>query len=116
MLRKLLTKMGVRYRINVKGFPGKPDILFRKYKTAIFVNGCFWHNHNCLEGRLPKSNVSFWKEKIQKNKLRDKLALEKLKRIGYRTEVIWTCEMNDTESLEKVLRNKSSWLANYEKN
>ena len=67
LVRKFLFSKGFRYRINVKTLPGKPDIVLPKYKTIIFVNGCFWHGHNCKEGKLPSSNTDFWKEKISNN-------------------------------------------------
>ena len=65
LVRKFLFSKGFRYRINVKTLPGKPDIVLPKYKTIIFVNGCFWHGHNCKKGKLPSSNTDFWKEKYQ---------------------------------------------------
>ena len=71
LVRKFLFSKGFRYRINVKTLPGKPDIVLPKYKTIIFVNGCFWHGHNCKKGKLPSSNTDFWKEKISNNKSRD---------------------------------------------
>ena len=69
LVRKFLFSKGFRYRINVKTLPGKPDIVLPKYKTIIFVNGCFWHGHNCKKGKLPSSNTDFWKEKISNREM-----------------------------------------------
>ena len=65
LVRKFLFSKGFRYRINVKTLPGKPDIVLPKYKTVIFINGCFWHGHNCKKGKLPSSNIDFWRKKYQ---------------------------------------------------
>ena len=71
-LRSALYKHGYRYRIHYKGLPGKPDIVLPKYKTVIFVNGCFWHYHeDCIEGRIPKTNSKFWEEKLNRNIAKD---------------------------------------------
>ncbi|MCR5192588.1 MAG: very short patch repair endonuclease, partial [Bacteroidales bacterium] len=70
-VRKWLWSHGYRYRLNVKSVPGKPDIVMRPYRTAIFVNGCFWHGHDCGKSRMPKSNTDFWEAKIARNRNRD---------------------------------------------
>ena len=82
LVRKFLFSKGFRYRINVKTLPGKPDIVLPKYKTIIFVNGCFWHGHNCKKGKLPSSNTDFWKEKISNNKSRDAKNSDLLVKLG----------------------------------
>lgn len=95
ILRKALFKRGYRYRINYKKLPGKPDIVLSKYKTVIFVNGCFWHAHaNCKDAHLPKSNVEFWKKKIDSNIERDNRNIQQLKNMGWNILVIWECEIN----------------------
>ena len=78
LVRKFLFSKGFRYRINVKTLPGKPDIVLPKYKTIIFVNGCFWHGHE-IDGHIPHSNIDFWKKKIERNKQRDERNKETLK-------------------------------------
>lgn len=93
MVRHFLFLKGFRYRKNVKKLPGCPDIVLKKYKTVIFVNGCFWHMHNCKYFVMPKSNEDFWRTKIERNKQRDVENLEKLKSIGWRTIVIWECQL-----------------------
>lgn len=95
LIRKFLFSKGFRYHINVKALPGKPDIVLPKYKTVIFVNGCFWHGHTCKKGRIPSSNADFWKEKILNNKLRDKKNLDLLTELGWKVIIIWQCEINN---------------------
>ena len=69
LVRKFLFSQGFRYRLNVKTLPGKPDIVLPKYKTVIFINGCFWHGHNCKKGKLPSSNIDFWRKKNIKQQI-----------------------------------------------
>lgn len=107
LVRKFLFSKGFRYRINVKTLPGKPDIVLPKYKIAIFVNGCFWHGHNCKKGGLPSSNIDFWRKKILNNKLRDNKNQAQLTLLGWKVIVIWQCEIskidNRMETLNKLL-------------
>jgi len=93
LVRKYLFAHGFRYRKNDKRFPGKPDIVLPKYRTVIFVNGCFWHMHNCSRSRLPKSNLEYWKPKIQRNIERDSGNYKALKDMGWKVIVIWECEL-----------------------
>lgn len=94
LVRKYLFSQGFRYRKNVARLPGKPDIVLPKYKTVIFVNGCFWHGHNgCQYFVWPKNNAEFWKTKIEENIRRDKIAVEKLEQMGWKVVVIWECEL-----------------------
>lgn len=94
LVRRFLWKRGFRYRVNVKRLPGTPDIVLRRYKTVIFVNGCFWHGHEeCDYFRTPKTNTEFWQKKIARNKERDLMTREKLKRMGWRTMVVWECQL-----------------------
>lgn len=108
LVRKYLFSKGFRYRKNVKTLPGKPDIVLPKYKTVIFVNGCFWHGHkNCKKANLPTTNVNFWKEKIDKNIVRDKKNIHDLKKMGYNVIIIWQCSLTvkkRDKTLEKVTR------------
>lgn len=102
-VRKYLFSQGFRYRKNVKGMPGKPDIVLRKYNTCIFVNGCFWHKHEgCKYFVWPKSNTEFWKEKIESNIERDKRNYIKLEEDGWKVVVVWECEIkNDFQNTMK---------------
>lgn len=94
LVRQALWHKGFRYRLHVKDLPGKPDIVLPKYKTAIFVNGCFWHGHKgCKDFVIPKSNTSFWLEKIGKNKNRDEQNITALISAGWKVITIWECEL-----------------------
>lgn len=103
MLRKVLFALGYRYRIHNKVLPGKPDIVLPKYKTAIFVHGCFWHYHaDCREGRIPNTNSAFWREKLLKNISRDQKHQETLIQLGWKVLVCWECEIEkDIEAVTK---------------
>lgn len=103
LVRKFLFSKGFRYRINVKTLPGKPDIVLPKYKTIIFVNGCFWHGHNCKKGKLPSSNTDFWKEKISNNKSRDTKNSDLLVKLGWKVIIIWQCEISKIDNRTKIL-------------
>jgi len=94
LVRKFLFAHGFRYRKNNKTLPGKPDIVLPKYKTIVFVNGCFWHGHkSCKKAVLPATNRLFWQEKIEKNKRRDLRQMKELKKMGYRVIVLWQCKL-----------------------
>jgi DNA mismatch endonuclease, patch repair protein len=96
LVRKFLFSNGFRYRLNDKRFPGKPDIVLPKYKTVIFVNGCFWHGHeNCKYFKLPATRSEWWKEKIDKNKDNDLKNYLQLITAGYRVIIIWECEIKN---------------------
>ncbi len=97
-LRKALFSLGFRYRLNVKNLPGKPDLVFPKHRTVIFVHGCFWHGHNCKRGkRVPKTNRAYWTEKIARNKARDRKNAAALRRLGWRVVTIWECKIKDLD-------------------
>lgn len=93
LVRKHLFSEGFRFRKNVKDLPGKPDIVLPKYKTVIFIHGCFWHGHSCKRGTLPQTNYEFWKEKIGKNIERDNRNINELREEGWNVIVIWQCEI-----------------------
>ena len=94
ILRTRLFRQGFRYRLNVKNLPGSPDIVLPKYKTIIFVNGCFWHGHRgCKKAVLPETNTAFWKEKIDATKLRDKKTIKMLKVLGWHCLICWECDI-----------------------
>ncbi len=110
LVRKHLFSKGFRYRKNDKRYPGKPDIVLPKYKTAVFINGCFWHKHDCPKFVWPKSNRDYWIPKIERNVSRDKENIERLKHDGWNVLIVWECELTkdrigDTlEALEKQIR------------
>ena len=93
IVRKYLFSKGMRYRKNVSTMPGKPDIVLKKYKTVIFVNGCFWHKHDCGRFVMPSSNTEYWSKKINGNVERDKINIAKLEEMGWRVLVIWECQL-----------------------
>ena len=94
IVRRWLHSRSFRYRVNVKGLPGSPDIVLRKYRTAIFIHGCFWHGHEgCRYFVLPKSNTEFWTAKIERNRERDLERRAQLKQMGWHTVVIWECQL-----------------------
>ena len=102
MVRKWLWSHGYRYRLNHPRLPGKPDIVLPKYKTVIFVNGCFWHMHEgCKYFVWPKSNAEFWRDKIQRNSIRDQENYRQLSEMGWKIIVIWGCQ------LKKDIRTKT---------
>lgn len=103
VVRKYLWSRGFRYRVNNPRLPGHPDIVLRKYRTCIFVNGCFWHGHEgCKYFRMPKTNTEFWERKISRNKERDREEQKKLARMGWHCITVWECELKG-ERREKTL-------------
>lgn len=104
VVRRYLWGHGFRYRLNHPRLPGKPDIVMRKYRTCIFVNGCFWHGHeNCRYYTVPKTNTEFWQKKIHRNKERDQEVQQKLAFMGWHSITIWECQLKPTER-EKTLQ------------
>lgn len=104
IVRKYLFSRGLSFRVQVRKLPGTPDIVLSKYKTVIFVNGCFWHGHEgCRYFRLPKSNVEFWKEKIERNIERDKESMQALFDLGWKVIRVWECELRNKANREDTL-------------
>ena len=104
-VRKLLHRMGYRFRLHRKDLPGNPDIVLPKYRTVVFVHGCFWHRHEgCRYAYTPKSNVDFWKAKFEANIERDNYVRSKLEAEGWTVVVVWECETRDDALLTKRLR------------
>lgn len=93
VLRRALHRADFRYRLHVQDLPGRPDIVLPKHRLAIFVHGCFWHHHNCPAFVWPKTRAAFWREKIEANVARDRKARAALRRAGWRTMVVWECEL-----------------------
>lgn len=106
IVRKYLFAKGFRYRKNDKRYPGKPDIMLPKYKTVIFIHGCFWHMHDCGCFVWPTSNEEYWKAKIARNIERDKSNMAALKQAGWNVLVVWECELKKKSAqsrLEKLV-------------
>lgn len=103
-VRSALHKMGYRFRLHRKDLPGKPDIVLAKHKTVIFVHGCFWHQHKgCKYAYLPKTRVRFWKEKFKENYARDIRARKELKRMNWKSKVVWECQTKKPPELNRKL-------------
>ena len=107
LVRKYLFCKGFRYRVNVKDLPGKPDIVLPKYKTVIFIHGCFWHGHEgCKYFVIPKTRTEWWTEKIRKNKERDQQEHEALRKTGWNIITVWECQLKPRkreQTLEGIL-------------
>ena len=99
IVRRFLHAMGYRYRLHRKDLPGRPDIAFIGRRKAIFVHGCYWHQHGCPKGRLPKSRLDYWEPKLEKNVKRDKTKIEQLESLGWKSLVLWQCELTDVGAL-----------------
>lgn len=113
LVRKYLFAHGFRYRKNDARLPGKPDIVLPKFKTVVFVNGCFWHKHEgCKYFVWPKNNAEFWEKKIESNIVRDERNYKRLEDLGWRVLIVWECELKPSHQgetlaeLEKLIRNK----------
>jgi DNA mismatch endonuclease (patch repair protein) len=95
LLRKALSQRGVRYRLHRKDIPGKPDVYIGRLRLAIFVNGCFWHGHDCRRGRRPATNALFWNAKIERNRERDAEVLQRLSELGIEAVTLWLCRLTE---------------------
>ena len=107
VVRRLVHSMGLRFRLHAPELPGKPDIVFPRLRKIIEVKGCFWHRHNgCIDSRIPKSRIEYWRPKLRGNVRRDKRNLLKLQKLGWRVLVLWECEVLRTnpQQLKKELR------------
>ena len=103
-VRKVLHSMGYRFRLHSKNLPGSPDIVLSKFKTVIFVHGCFWHRHeNCKYASIPKTRQEFWNKKFIENIKRDAEIQEKIKNLNWRSVVIWECETKNIDNLRKII-------------
>ena len=113
IVRKYLFSRGLRFRVQVRKLPGTPDIVLPKYKTVIFVNGCFWHGHEgCKYFHLPNSNVEFWEEKIERNVARDVRNEAELKALGWRVIRVWECEIKTVAQREVYLKHLYDRIVN----
>lgn len=100
LLRKVLTGLGARYRLQRRDLPGRPDVVMAGRRLVFFVHGCFWHGHDCARGsRVPQNNRDYWVAKIARNTARDARVCEALRADGWRVETIWECEMKDVHAL-----------------
>ena len=111
-VRKALHRRGLRYRLHSASVPGKPDMVFSAARAAVFVNGCFWHGHDCKYFKLPSTRPEFWAEKIAANRTRDAFVRKSLEEQGWRYLTIWECAIRGqkTEAVAKVVAQAAKWL------
>ncbi len=107
IVRSIVHRLGFRFRLHKSGLPGSPDIVLKKYKTVIFVHGCFWHQHKgCKRSNIPKTNQKYWIPKLERNLERDRINKRDLKKDGWKVIVLWECQMRDPERLKLDLISK----------
>lgn len=106
LVRSRLHKAGYRFRLHDTGLPGSPDIILKRHRAVVFVNGCFWHGHDCRKASLPKSNQSFWQAKISRNRDRDQEKAGALLKMGWRVFTVWECDIED--GIERLLQTLST--------
>ena len=104
LVRKYLFSKGFHYRINDKRYPGKPDIVLPKYKTIVFIHGCFWHGHSCKRGNLPETNRKFWENKIGNTIKRDQQNKTDLEALGWKVIIVWQCEISSKQKLQSRMK------------
>lgn len=112
LVRRLLHARGFRYRLHVRDMAGKPDLVFPKYRAAIFVSGCFWHGHDCPLFRLPGTRPDFWRDKIERNRANDRRAVERLSSAGWRILTVWECALRgrSKEDVGRIADRIADWL------
>lgn len=104
LVRRMLHRLGFRFRLHRRDLPGRPDIVLPARRAVVFVHGCFWHAHGCKIGRPPKSRPEFWGPKLARNRARDDANVTALEAMGWRSVVVWQCEIRDHASLEARLK------------
>lgn len=111
-IRKALHAAGFRYRLHAKDLPGKPDLVFPKYRAVIFVNGCFWHGHNCHLFKWPATRTEFWRAKIERNVVNDTRVIQALEEDMWRTATVWECALKGRNRLDGAILTQQlvSWL------
>lgn len=111
-IRKALHAAGLRYRLHAKELPGKPDLVFPRYRAVVFVNGCFWHHHDCHLFKWPATREEFWREKISRNVLNDQRAIDQLRHQGWRIATIWECALKGRARLNEVeaMQQLAAWI------
>lgn len=111
-IRKALHRLGFRYRLHDRSLPGKPDLVFPKYRAVIFVHGCFWHGHDCHLFKWPKTRQEFWRQKIERNRSNDARAIAELEEQKWRAAIIWECALKGRTRLDAgaVISQTAEWL------
>lgn len=104
-VRSVLHRLDYRFRLHARGLPGTPDLVFPSRRKVVFVHGCYWHGHDCRQGRAQsKSNLAFWTMKLKGNRARDRLNIAALRKLGWQAEVVWQCELKEGTWLERITR------------
>lgn len=103
-LRRWLHAIGFRFRLNVKGLPGSPDLVLPKWRSVIFVHGCFWHSHDCGRASVPATNSAYWEEKLARTVVRDQGNVGELTALGWRVFVVWECELGRDDLVDRLAR------------
>jgi len=115
LIRKKLFRLGLRFRLNDKRYPGKPDIVLPKHKAVIFVHGCFWHQHEgCSKSKRPETRKEFWNTKLDKNVERDNRNIEQLKAMGWRVAVVWECATKKKSVFVQTMISLENWIRSNE--
>lgn len=105
LVRQALHRMGLRFRLHASALPGKPDVVLRRHHAVVLVHGCFWHQHrHCIDGRVPKTRLEYWKPKLDRNVERDRRNRRQLAQLGFRVLVVWECEARRPAVLDRKLR------------
>ena len=104
IVRRLLHAAGLRYRLHVQNLPGRPDLVFPKYRVVVFVHGCYWHGHSCRAGRTSTTNVEYWGPKIAENRARDVRKAAELETLAWRVLTVWECEIKGPDTPQRVAR------------
>jgi DNA mismatch endonuclease, patch repair protein len=104
IVRSIVHRLGLRFRLSENDLPGRPDVVLRRLRTAVFVNGCYWHGHNCPKGRSKaKTNPAFWTKKISDNVARDQRTFSRITDLGWKALIVWECQTKDTDKLQSFL-------------
>lgn len=114
LVRRALHQAGFRYRLHVASLPGKPDLVFPRYKAVIFVQGCFWHQHQCAMFHWPKTRTDWWRRKISANRAHDEAVQDKLRELGWRVLLVWECALKGKNKMppDQLIADISHWLSN----
>lgn len=112
LVRSLLHRRGLRFRLHAGDLPGRPDIVFPRFRAVVMVHGCFWHGHNCPLFRLPATRTEFWKTKITRNRLNDERASARLEELGWRVATVWECALRGKQRMqpEALAQALADWL------
>ena len=104
LVRSALHRRGFRFRVHVRALPGKPDIVLQRYSTVVQVRGCFWHRHDCRDGKMPKTSRNYWKPKLEQNVVRDQRNDRRLRSAGWHVITVWECRLSSRAKIETEMR------------